>query len=108
MGKSADAQRMSSREGRQTVRSKEDPSPLTLEVLDLKFPLATALAQIEAEKHDNRLLLDQIDALQAENEELQDDLEHAHFCLTQTCNGAAEETIHPQNREEKQTDRPSS
>ena len=99
--KRAGAWHVASREDRPTVQSKEDPSSLTREVLDLKLRLATAMAQIDAERHDNRLLLDQIDALQAENEELQDNLEQAHYCLVKhACNGA--ETNRPQIPEENQ------
>lgn len=43
---------------------------LTQEILDLKTRLAAAMAQIDAEKHDNRVLSELVTDLHFENEEL--------------------------------------
>jgi len=76
--------RSSSQRGLRTVSSKsansrrtslpyariQEGQPITSEVLDLKIRLAAALAQIDAEKHDNRVLSELVANLHEENEEL--------------------------------------
>eukprot|EP00563_Minutocellus_polymorphus_P007139 CAMPEP_0181046848 /NCGR_PEP_ID=MMETSP1070-20121207/14562_1 /TAXON_ID=265543 /ORGANISM="Minutocellus polymorphus, Strain NH13" /LENGTH=271 /DNA_ID=CAMNT_0023125475 /DNA_START=54 /DNA_END=869 /DNA_ORIENTATION=- len=47
---------------------------LTQEVLDLKMRLASALAQIDAEKHTNRLQSEQISNLSEDNEDLKHEI----------------------------------
>ena len=47
--------------------------------MDLKMRLATALAQVDAEKHTNRLQAEQIGTLCDDNEHLKNELDEAHL-----------------------------
>lgn len=52
---------------------------LTQEIMDLKMRLATALAQVDAERHTNRLQSEQITTLCDDNEDLKNELDKAHL-----------------------------
>ena len=70
---------------------------LTQEVLDLKMQLANAMAQIDAEKHTNRLQAEQISHLYDDNDELKCYLDQAYERIAELESGNRNNTQHHAN-----------